>query len=126
MTDRPNRQTLKVSFITLSKPLNTITTITLMVITIIAVTRKHTEKLNDLSSYTLIYGRRKVGKTFLVKNFIDHDLYFIVKRGGGIIAEDDSITNIDSFDLFLEKLSPNSETIKPLLWMNFKGCRKNF
>ena len=75
-----------------------------MVITIIVVTRKHTEKLNNLSTYTLIYGRRKVGKTFLVKNFIDHDIYFIVKRGGGIIAEDESITNIDSFEVFLEKL----------------------
>jgi len=74
-----------------------------MVVTIIVVTRKYAAKLDDLSNYTLIYGRRKVGKTFLVKNFIEHDLYFIVKRGGGIIAEDDSITNIDSFEVFLER-----------------------
>ena len=97
-----------------------------MVITIIAVTRKHTEKLNDLSSYTLIYGRRKVGKTFLVKNFIDHDLYFIVKRGGGIIAEDDSITNIDSFDLFLEKLRSELRDDKTVVVDEFQRLPEEF
>ena len=37
-------------------------------VTIIVVTRKHTDKLNTLSNYLLIYGRKKVDETFLVKN----------------------------------------------------------
>ncbi|MCD6368550.1 MAG: ATP-binding protein [Thermoproteales archaeon] len=33
----------------------------------------------------LVYGRRKVGKSFFVKNFTKWDRYFFVKRDGGII-----------------------------------------
>ena len=97
-----------------------------MVITIIVVTRNHTKKLNDLSNYTLIYGRRKVGKTFLVKNFIEHDLYFIVKRGGGIIAEDDSISNIDSFELFLERLRSELKDEKTVVVDEFQRLPDEF
>jgi len=97
-----------------------------MVVTIIVVTRRYAEKLDDLSNYTLIYGRRKVGKTFLVKNFIDHDLYFIVKRGGGIIAEDDSITNIDSFELFLERLRSALKDEKTVVVDEFQRLPNEF
>ena len=96
-----------------------------MVITII-VTRNHAKRLNDLSNYTLIYGRRKVGKTFLVKNFIDHDLYFIVKRGGGIIFEDDSISNIDSFELFLERLRSELKDEKTVVIDEFQRLPEEF
>ena len=33
----------------------------------------------------LVYGRRKVGKSFFIKNFTEWDNYFYVKRDGGII-----------------------------------------
>ena len=33
----------------------------------------------------LVYGRRKVGKSFFVRNFTHWDTYFHVKRDGGII-----------------------------------------
>ncbi|MFW6305527.1 MAG: AAA family ATPase [Candidatus Saliniplasma sp.] len=92
----------------------------------IVVTRNHTKKLNELSNYTLIYGRRKVGKTFMVKNFIDHDIYFIVKRGGGIIAEDDSISNIDSFELFLERLRSELSHGKTVVVDEFQRLPKEF
>ncbi|MFW6048505.1 MAG: AAA family ATPase [Candidatus Natronoplasma sp.] len=95
-------------------------------ITIIVVTRNHTKKLNELSNYTLIYGRRKVGKTFMVKNFIDHDIYFIVKRGGGIIAEDDSISNIDSFELFLERLRSELNNGKTVVVDEFQRLPEEF
>ena len=103
-----------------------VTTITVMVITIIVVTRNHAKKLNELPNYTLIYGRRKVGKTFLVKNFIDHDLYFIVKRGGGIIAEDDSISNIDSFEVFLERLRSELKDEKTIVVDEFQRLPNDF
>ncbi|MFW6048526.1 MAG: AAA family ATPase [Candidatus Natronoplasma sp.] len=95
-------------------------------ITIIVVTRNHTKRLNELSNYTLIYGRRKVGKTFLVKNFIDHDLYFIVKRGGGIIVEDDSIRNIDSFEVFLERLRSELKNGKTVVVDEFQRLPEEF
>ncbi len=97
-----------------------------MVVTVIEVTRKHTSKLNELSNYTLIYGRRKVGKTFLVKNFIDHDLYYIVKRGGGIIAEGDSIKNIESFELFLEILRSELKSGKTAVVDEFQRLPEEF
>ncbi|WP_297071341.1 ATPase [Thermococcus sp.] len=35
--------------------------------------------------WKMIYGRRKTGKTFLVKNFVDYDSYFFVNRNGTIL-----------------------------------------
>ena len=42
----------------------------------------------------LVYGRRKVGKSFFVKRFTRWDVYFHVKRSGGIL-ELDSLREID-------------------------------
>jgi len=42
----------------------------------------------------LVYGRRKVGKSFFVKRFTKWDAYFHVKRSGGIL-ELDSLREID-------------------------------
>ncbi len=35
--------------------------------------------------WKMVYGRRKTGKTFLVKNFLDYDNYFFVNRNGAIL-----------------------------------------
>ncbi|PIV70295.1 MAG: ATPase [Euryarchaeota archaeon CG01_land_8_20_14_3_00_38_12] len=73
-----------------------------MVITIISVDRKEVGNAKKIQGYLLIYGRRKVGKTYLVKNFLGYDVYFLVKRGGGILAEGVPLSKIDSFDQFIE------------------------
>lgn len=44
-------------------------------------------KINETQKWMLIYGRRKTGKTFLVKNFVKYDEYFFVKRDRTIVSE---------------------------------------
>ncbi len=100
--------------------------ITVTMVTVIVVTRENADKLNQLSNYTLIYGRRKVGKTFLVKNFLEYDHYAIVKRGGGMIVEDDPLRNIDSFDVFLEYLKSKISEGKTMVIDEFQRLPEDF
>jgi hypothetical protein len=60
-----------------------VTAITITMVTI-NIPRIETQILKRVGKHLLIYGRRKVGKTFMVGNCLDHDIYLFVKRGGGI------------------------------------------
>ena len=75
-----------------------------MVVTII-IERYETEIAKKAKKYLLIYGRRKVGKTFLVKNFLKYDIYVLIKKGGGMYIEGGPVTTIDSYRQFTEFLS---------------------
>ncbi len=43
------------------------------------------EKIKNLGDWVWICGRRKTGKTFFVKNFLDYDEYFFVNRDGSVL-----------------------------------------
>ncbi len=43
--------------------------------------------VNRIPGWLLIYGRRKVGKTFLVRRFLSYDRYFLVRRDLTIVDE---------------------------------------
>jgi len=75
--------------------------ITITVITTI-VDRLETDIANKAKKYLLIYGRRKVGKTFLVKNFLNFDIYILIKKGGGMYIEGGPIKHLDSYQQFTE------------------------
>lgn len=51
------------------------------------INRDEAGEVKELKGWILIYGRRKVGKTFLIKNFLSYDVYFMVGRNGKISAE---------------------------------------
>jgi hypothetical protein len=74
--------------------------ITIMMVTII-VPRAEAELAKRAGKHLLIYGRRKVGKTYIATNFLDHDIYVLVRRGGGIYVEGFGPSNIDSYEQFL-------------------------
>lgn len=61
------------------------------------------EKLNSLDNWTLVYGRRKTGKTFLVKNYVEWDDYFFVKRDRSILPDEGETLNYDSFTNILKR-----------------------
>lgn len=44
-------------------------------------------KINRIKNWVLVYGRRKTGKTFLIRNFVHYDDYFFVKRDRNVISE---------------------------------------
>ena len=78
-----------------------------MTITIMVVTTQIQRYEADIAlkgKHILIYGRRKVGKTFLVKNYLSHDIYVLAKRGGGFYLENAPLRTIDSYDQFTDML----------------------
>jgi hypothetical protein len=65
--------------------------------------RKEELEINRIKKWICIYGRRKTGKTFLVRHSVKYDEYFFVKRDKAIIRES---TNTDvSYETMLELLT---------------------
>lgn len=54
--------------------------------------RKEAEEINKGKEWLIIYGRRKTGKTFLLRNFCKIDAYFLVKKDLSVFYEDKQIT----------------------------------
>jgi len=64
------------------------------------ISRKEEKLLKKINKWTLVYGRRKTGKTFLIRSFIKHDEYFFVKRDRTIFVESTQ-TDI-AYDAFIQ------------------------
>ena len=56
--------------------------------------RQEEERIRKIQNWTLIYGRRKTGKTTLVKNNLKYDTYVFITDTNSAI-EDDKIVKID-------------------------------
>ncbi len=67
--------------------------------------REEASEIKKLKGWILIYGRRKVGKTFLIKNFLNYNVYFRVRRDGKIKAEKFILEEINKTEDFLKALS---------------------
>ncbi len=79
-----------------------------MMVTGMTITRKVLRSIEDVDMWTLVYGRRKVGKTFLVRGSIEHDEYVLIKRGGGALFEKGSTSSVDdngiAMNLIIDRL----------------------
>jgi len=42
--------------------------------------RREYKDLKNVEGWMLIYGRRKVGKSFLIRKYVNHDLYYVITR----------------------------------------------
>lgn len=69
------------------------------------------EKWKKRGRWTLVYGRRKTGKTFFIKNFTEWDRYFFIGRSGEIFDGDDKI----SYEMFLREVSTNLKDNKTVV-----------
>lgn len=56
-------------------------------VAMVVLQRSEAEEVREQPSWVLLFGRRKVGKTFLVRNFLEWDVYVMVRRDGVSIAE---------------------------------------
>ena len=54
----------------------------------LVVKRKEEEMLKNLRGWVLVYGRRKTGKTFMLRKIFPHSNYFVVTRSGDIAVLD--------------------------------------
>ncbi len=78
------------------------------------VKRSEVSRVEEMKGWLLIFGRRKVGKTYLLKNFIKWDRFFMVKRDGSIINEmEKPVVYEDIRDLLgdLKSYLKNNETV---------------
>lgn len=76
------------------------------------VNRSEVEEINSIGGWLLIFGRRKVGKTYLIKNFLNYDLYFFIRRDGTIKTENgNQEISIDRFAESVRKKLKDGETV---------------
>ncbi|MEM3399907.1 MAG: AAA family ATPase [Candidatus Micrarchaeia archaeon] len=75
----------------------------------IIIRREEAQLINKIPKWVLLYGRRKTGKTFLVKNFVDFDSYYFVKRNRTIINERQ--LSYETFEELLREYAKNKKTI---------------
>lgn len=54
--------------------------------------RREAAEINKERAWLMVYGRRKTGKTFLLRNFCKFDGYFLVKKDLSVFYEDKAIT----------------------------------
>ncbi len=54
------------------------------------------ERFKNTGRWVLVYGRRKIGKSYFVRNYAEYDRYYFIGRGGAIFEEDSRI----SYDTF--------------------------
>lgn len=62
------------------------------------------KKLTLSSAWTLVYGRRKTGKSFLIKNFVRWNDYFFIKRDRTILYGTKTLSYETFTELFRSKL----------------------
>lgn len=53
----------------------------------ITVVRKEVNEIGATRGWVILYGRRKTGKTFLLRNFLEYDAYLFIRRDGSIRSE---------------------------------------
>jgi len=75
----------------------------------IIIARKEAETINKSKKSVFLYGRRKTGKTFLVKNFVKFDEYFFVKRDKTII--NGKTLSYETFTELLKEYAKSGKTI---------------
>ena len=66
--------------------------------------RKEIEIIRSTGGWLLVYGRRKTGKTFLLRNFIDHDRYYLVRRDGVVVSGDERPVRYENINHFIDHL----------------------
>jgi len=74
----------------------------------------------------LIYGRRKVGKTFMIKEYLDYDVYLLVKRGGDIHVEGAAVDKIGIYNDLLKLLASWIEGEKTVVIDEFQRLPDDF
>lgn len=75
--------------------------------------RQEEKDINAIKKWLFIYGRRKTGKTFLIRHFLKYDEYFFVKRDRTIIVEStgNSITYETLKELLVRLLNDNKTVV---------------
>jgi len=72
--------------------------------------------------WILLYGRRKTGKTFFIRNYVDYDKYYFVSRSRDIFIDDEKI----SYETFLRELNRDLEDDRTVVVDEFQRLPDDF
>jgi len=87
----------------------------------VIIKRREASFINGLKKWAFLYGRRKTGKTFLVKNFVKFDEYYFIKRDRTIINSKEI-----SYETFIELLKLNLKNNKTIVIDEFHRLGDGF
>ncbi len=88
--------------------------------------RREARELAESTGWLLIYGRRKVGKTFLVRRAVKWDAYFTVRRDGVIVSEGVPPKHIETFPMLLDIVKKMLEEGKTVVVDEFQRLPEVF
>ena len=63
------------------------------------------------SGWYLVHGRRKTGKTYLVRNFVPQDMYFFISRDGTVYRDDGTTIHYDALKEMMKIYLDEKKTI---------------
>ncbi len=72
--------------------------------------------------WVLVYGRRKTGKTYFIRNYTEYDRYFFVSRSREIFVDDDKI----GYETFLREVSSELKAGKTVVVDEFQRLPDDF
>lgn len=72
--------------------------------------------------WVLVYGRRKTGKTYFIRNYTEYDKYFFVSRGRETFINDDKI----GYEAFLREVSSELKRGKTIVVDEFQRLPDDF
>lgn len=90
------------------------------------VPRREVKEIIESKGWLLIFGRRKTGKTFLIKKFVKVDHYFFVTRSRIIFEEKDDTIERLKYDIFLERLRNLLRTESTIVVDEFQRLSSDF
>jgi len=86
-------------------------TLTMIRLTMVSIIRfSDLERFRNTGRWVLVYGRRKVGKSYFVRSSVSYDKYYFVGRSGSIFA-DDSVLSYEAFKRELIQCLGRDETV---------------
>lgn len=68
----------------------------------ISIPRKEADRIKENPGWSLVFGRRKVGKTYLIENFVPHDAYFYVRIDRSVSANGFVVSEIRDLSVLKE------------------------
>lgn len=69
------------------------------------------QTINSVKKWILVYGRRKTGKTFIIRNFIKYDEYFFIKGDRNVLTKDEQQISYETFIELLKRALARDNTV---------------
>ncbi|MBC7092241.1 MAG: ATP-binding protein [Nitrososphaeria archaeon] len=90
------------------------------------VVKRNEESIKNLKGWILVYGRRKTGKTFLLRKIFDYAHYFVISRSGYVIVEEKKEINFMNVEEAVRKIRSLLEGNETVILDEFQRLPEKF